>query len=190
MQVSLDICQPEAAIWEDAEELADWSSGAVLMIPLLVHTLSIKQDLVLAVQDLHWWIVHAQPEEVVLKVVDLHAVAASAEIRGRCSAPHIVYTRTMHGSQLPSFGAWHHTMPFMAFLGTTWQQCLQHIYACCMDICELTSLASKALWRRSASSRAFPSTAHLQHFSHALQEDYGRTLTGGTRILSRVCIIL
>ena len=76
LQVS-SIKQPEAAIGEDAEQLAEWSFRAVLRNPLLVHMLSIEQDLILAVQDLHWWIVHAQPEEVILKVADLHALQPS-----------------------------------------------------------------------------------------------------------------
>lgn len=49
---------------------------SVLVNSLLIHMHSIEQDLILAVQDLHGWIVYAQPEEVVLKVTDLHAMAA------------------------------------------------------------------------------------------------------------------
>ena len=47
----------------------------VLVSSLLVHMPSIEQDLILAVQDLHRRIVYAKPEEVVLKVANLHAMA-------------------------------------------------------------------------------------------------------------------
>jgi hypothetical protein len=58
-----------SAAKEDAEQLAECPD--LLWGRLLIHMLSIKEDLILAVQDLYWRIIDAQPEEVILKVFHL-----------------------------------------------------------------------------------------------------------------------
>ena len=58
-----------SAAKEDAEQLAE--CPGLLWGRLLIHMLSIKEDLILAVQDLHWRIIDAQPEKVILKVFHL-----------------------------------------------------------------------------------------------------------------------
>jgi len=63
--------QPLSNWKEDAEQLTEWSS--MLGRTLMVHMLPVDEDLILAVHDLHWRVIHTQPEKVVLKVPDLYA---------------------------------------------------------------------------------------------------------------------